>query len=152
MPVKKILIVLAVVVVVIAIAVVGFLVRYRKMAETVDGVQVEDVDLTTIEDGTYSGSFGDFLVHVEAKVKVDSQRIADVEIVEQRCGKGYEALETVDRIIEAQSPKVDAISGATGSSKCIMIAVQNALASAPRREPVQQPPQADTAASEQQPQ
>ncbi|MGB7055012.1 MAG: FMN-binding protein [bacterium] len=48
-------------------------------------------------------------------------------MTEQRSGPGYEALETIDRIIGAQSPNVDVVSGATGSSKSIMIAVQNAL-------------------------
>ncbi|MBD3239307.1 MAG: FMN-binding protein [Chitinivibrionales bacterium] len=146
--IKKILAVLAVIVAVAVIAVIAFVVRYRKMAETVDSVRVEDIDISTIQDGAYTGSFGDFLVHVEAKVTVDSQRIADIEIINQRCGKGYEALETVDRILAAQSPRVDAVSGATGSSKCIMVAVQNALASAPRREPVAREPDADSVVSE----
>ena len=39
----------------------------------------------------------------------------------------YEALDTIDRIIEAQSPKVDTTSGATGSSLCIQAAVYRAL-------------------------
>jgi uncharacterized protein with FMN-binding domain len=33
----------------------------------------------------------------------------------------------VDQILKVQLPKVDGVSGATGSSKCVMIAVRNAL-------------------------
>ena len=51
-------------------------------------------------------------------------------MVKQDCGPGYEALDTIDRIIEAQSPKVDTTSGATGSSLCIQAAVYRALNSA----------------------
>ncbi len=72
-------------------------------------------------------SFGDFLVSVSLDVTVSDNRITDIVIVEQNGGPGYEALETLDRILEAQSPVVDAVSGATGSSRCIMIAVYKAL-------------------------
>jgi uncharacterized protein with FMN-binding domain len=148
-PMKKVLVVLGVVAAVVAVAVIAFVARYNKMVDTVGSMRVEDIDVSTIRDGTYSGSFGDFLVYVKANVRVKNGRISHIEIVDQRSGKGYEALETVDRIVEAQSPKVDAVSGATGSSRCIMIAVQNALADAPRREPVEEPAEADTAEVEQ---
>ncbi|UCC11460.1 MAG: FMN-binding protein [candidate division WOR-3 bacterium] len=35
--------------------------------------------------------------------------------------------DVIDRIIQVQSPDVDAVTGANGSSKCIMLAVQKAL-------------------------
>ncbi|MFO7649926.1 MAG: FMN-binding protein, partial [bacterium] len=109
----------------------AFFVRFRKMARTVRAEKVEHVDLARVPDGSYEGEFSDFLVKVKARVNVAGGRIEAVEIVEQHCGPGYEARETVDRILEAQSPVVDVVSGATGSSKCIMAAVSRALLSAP---------------------
>jgi uncharacterized protein with FMN-binding domain len=106
-----------------------FMVRYRTMASRVESAneQVGPVDLSTVPDGTYEGEFGEFLVFVRLNVTVRDHRITDVEIVEQRCGEGYEATETLERIVQAQSPRVDAVTGATGSSMAIMIAAHRAL-------------------------
>ena len=124
---KKILIGFAIVVGLIIIFGVVFFFRARQMVNIIDSVVIEDVDLTQTEDGVYAGEFGEFLVDVKLEVTVKDHQITGIEIIEQRAGPGYEALETIDRIIEAQSPNVDVVSGATGSSKSIMIAVQKAL-------------------------
>lgn len=126
---KKILIVL---IAVVSLAFIGsglFYLRYRNMADviTAEVARVGDVDLSKIPDGVYKGSFGEFLVQVDLEASVVDHRIAGIKILRQECGPGYEALETVDRIIAAQSPKVDAVTGATGSSSSIMIATWRAL-------------------------
>ena len=97
------------------------------MVEVIDSVELTSVDLAQIEDGVYRGEFGEFLVSVTLDVTVEDHKITGIEIIEQNSGPGYEAHEVIDRIIQAQSPDVDAVTGATGSSKCIMIAVHNAL-------------------------
>ena len=124
---KKILIGLGIVVGLIIVFGIAFFFRARHMVKVIDSTVIEDVNLTQIEDGVYAGEFGEFLVHVKLEVTVMDHQITGIEVIEQKCGPGYEALETVDRIVDAQSPKVDVVSGATGSSKSIMIAVQNAL-------------------------
>lgn len=126
---KKILIVFTVIV---SLALIGsglFYLRYKKMADVIGAevARVNDVDLSKIPDGQYKGSFGEFLVQVDLEASVVDHRIAGIKILKQECGPGYEALETVDRIIAAQSPKVDAVTGATGSSSSIMIATWRAL-------------------------
>ncbi len=90
-------------------------------------MKIEDIDLTKVPNGVYRGRFGEFLVDVDLEVTVKEGRIAGISIKEQKCGKGYEALESVDRILRRQTPKVDGVSGATLSSKCIMIATYLAL-------------------------
>jgi uncharacterized protein with FMN-binding domain len=124
---KKILIILAVVAGILIVGGGLFKLRYDKMVRTFRNETVQAVDLRQIEDGSYTGNFGDFLVSVSVKVTVSGSRITDIEVIDQRCGPGYDALETLDLILEAQSPMVDAVSGATGSSRCIMIAVYRAL-------------------------
>jgi uncharacterized protein with FMN-binding domain len=124
---KKVLIGLGIFVGLIIIFGIAFFFRARQMVNIIDSTVIEDVDLTQIEDGVYAGEFGEFLVDVKLEVTVMDHEITGIEIIEQRAGPGYEALETVDRIIDAQSPNVDVVSGATGSSKSIMIAVQKAL-------------------------
>ena len=124
---KWILIGLGIVVVILAVAFIFFRVRYNKMVEVIDSVELSSIDLAQIEDGVYRGEFGEFLVSVTLDVTVEEHTITGIEIIEQNSGPGYEAHEVIDRIIQAQSPDVDAVTGATGSSKCIMIAVQKAL-------------------------
>jgi uncharacterized protein with FMN-binding domain len=126
---RKLLVSMGAIAVVLLVIVGLFIARYHAMASRVEsaGRQVEPVDLSTVPDGTYEGEFGEFLVSVRLEVTVRDHRITDITIVEQRCGEGYEATETVDRILEAQSPKVDAVTGATGSSMTIMIAAYRAL-------------------------
>lgn len=124
---RKILVTAAVLFGLLAVAAVFFKLRYDRMVRTIAGQTVEHVDPATLEDGVYSGSFGDFLIEVSLKVTVSDGRMTDITVTEQQSGPGYEARETIDRILEAQSPAVDAVSGATGSSRCIMISVYRAL-------------------------
>jgi uncharacterized protein with FMN-binding domain len=125
---KKILIGLGIFVVIVIILGIAYSLRFRQMVKRIDGVIIKDVNLAQIEDGVYAGEFGDFLVNVQLEVTVQEHRITGIKITDQRSSGGHEGLEVIDRIIKAQSPKVDAVTGATGSSRCIMIAVQNALA------------------------
>jgi uncharacterized protein with FMN-binding domain len=108
-----------------------FKARYREMVETTEEAyrQIGAIETDSLADGTYRGSFGAWLAAVELEVVVEDHHIDTIRILDQKSGKGYEARETVDRIIAAQSPKVDAVTGATGSSKCIMIATWRALES-----------------------
>jgi len=124
---KKLLKIMVVIVGILIVGGVLFKLRYDRMVRTFRNETVEAVDLRQIEDGSHTGSFGDFLVSVSVDVTVSDSRITAIEIMDQSSGPGYEALETVDRILEAQNPMVDAVSGATGSSRCIMIAVHRAL-------------------------
>lgn len=124
---KRVLIVLIAILVAAMAAGSWFKLRYDHMAKVFATTEVGPVDLSSLDDGTYRGSFGEFLVSVELDVTVRSHRITDIDVVDQRGGSGYEALQTLDRIIEAQSPKVDVVTGATKSSQCIMIAAYRAL-------------------------
>ncbi|MDD5594170.1 MAG: FMN-binding protein [Candidatus Margulisbacteria bacterium] len=126
---KKIGIVAAVIVLVIICVIGAFYVRFQSMASNVkyQYESLKPVDLAKVADGVYTGSFGDFLVSVKVDVVVKRHRIEQVKIVEQKCGPGYEASDMTNRIVKAQSPKVDAVTSASGSSMAIMIAVNRAL-------------------------
>ena len=126
---KKIGIIVGIILLVLACLAGAFYIRAQAMASNVKAqyASLKPVDLKKIADGVYTGSFGDFLVAVKVNVTVKRHRIEEVKIVEQKCGPGYEALDTVDRIVKAQSFKVDTVTGASGSSMSIMIAVNRAL-------------------------
>lgn len=104
--------------------------RMALMAGRLDAAYatVTPVDLSRVADGEYVAEFGDFLVRAEVAVTVRGGRITAVTVVRQDCGPGYEAEDIPSRIVAAQSPRVDVVSGATGSSKSIMVAAHRALA------------------------
>lgn len=88
---------------------------------------IHPILIENIPDGVYRGNAGEFIVSVELEVSVVNHRITEVHILHQICGSSYEALDTVTRIVEEQSVLVDAVSGATTSSRSIMAAVYAAL-------------------------
>jgi uncharacterized protein with FMN-binding domain len=82
-----------------------------------------------LKDGTYIGEATWRPVFVRAEVTIKDNKIADIKILKHRHGpsKKFKATGIIPRIIEAQSTQVDAISGATYSSKVISSAVQDAV-------------------------
>jgi uncharacterized protein with FMN-binding domain len=79
-------------------------------------------------DGTYEGSYREGPNSALVKVTIQSNRIIGIEIVEHQAWRGKQAESTVlNRILEAHSTDVDAVSGATNSSRVIMNAVHRAV-------------------------
>lgn len=85
------------------------------------------------QDGTYSGEGTGFGGSIQVEVTVKDGKIESLEILSAaKEDSAYleSAKGVIDRVLEAQTPEVDAISGATFSSKGILKAAGNALASA----------------------
>ena len=91
------------------------------------------VDGTRLTDGIYEGSYRSGPNKAVVKVTIKDHAIADIEVVENQAWKGKKAAAPiVQRIIDRQSTRVDAVSGATNSSNVIMNAVQDAIEKAYR--------------------
>ncbi|MBP7072288.1 MAG: FMN-binding protein [Clostridia bacterium] len=99
-----------------------------KLTET----SIPDVDLSKVADGVYKGSHKVFPVEAEVRVTIENHKIIGIELVKHFNGQGTAAEVIPDRVTEAQSLKVDIVSGATYSSKVILKAIENALQSANR--------------------
>ena len=87
-------------------------------------------DMNGKSDGVYRGNYNlsGSPVKVTLDVTVQNNNIIAIKIIEHfRSPIGKKAEKITERIIEEQSLNIDAISGATGSSKAIMKAVENAL-------------------------
>jgi len=87
-------------------------------------------DLTDKPDGTYRGKYdvSKTPISVVLDVTVNNGHITHINIIEHNCSPfGKKAERITERIINEQSLSVDAISGATVSSKGILMAVENAL-------------------------
>jgi uncharacterized protein with FMN-binding domain len=93
-------------------------------------IQAEMPELRNKTDGTYRGAYdlSGTPVKVTLDVRLQNAHITGIEIVKHSCSPiGKKAEKITDRIIEEQSLQIDAVSGATGSSKAILKAVEDAL-------------------------
>ena len=110
-----------------AILLIGLLV-WQLLGCATEKIAVGPIPEDVLTDGTYEGSASVGPVKVVAKVTIDNHRIAQVELLEHRTWKGGAAERIIPgRIVEAQSTRVDAVSGATMSSRAIMNAVEVAI-------------------------
>jgi len=86
------------------------------------------VDPTRLQDGTYEGSFRGGPNKARVRVSIADHKISSITILEHQAWRGRKADKPIiERIMAAQSTSVDAVSGATNSSRVIMNAVQNAV-------------------------
>ena len=94
-------------------------------------VEDEKSNETAKEDGTYEGVAPGYGGDIKVSVALDDDgAIEDIDILEdmETMGVGKVALEKVkDRIVEGQSTDVEAVTGATASSKGLMLATTKAL-------------------------
>ncbi len=81
-------------------------------------------------DGTYYGTARGYKSNIEVKVTIKNNKIVSVNVVSINDTVGYyeEAVQIIPKeILNAQSPAVDAVAGATQSSMGIVNATKNAL-------------------------
>ncbi|MBF7095507.1 FMN-binding protein [Alkalibacter mobilis] len=124
---NKILIVVAVMAMAIFIAGKAATMSIEKNFENLSVEDIKDVDLSTLEDGEYKGSYKVFPIDVELVITVSDHEIDNVQITKHQNGQGKDAEILVQKVVEAQSLDVDTVSGATYSSLVILKAMENAL-------------------------
>jgi uncharacterized protein with FMN-binding domain len=89
---------------------------------------INHVDLGKVKDGQYTGDFSYGGFAYEVSVKVAGHQIKDISVVKNRTTKHAKMAEgVVKSILDQQRNDVDAISGATTTSKALLKAVENAL-------------------------
>lgn len=100
--------------------------------------EIVSPDLKDIKDGIYVGSFKSGLVSATVELTVSDHVITKFIVRKHRCGKGRPAEAIADRVLERQTLAVDAVSGATASSRVLLKAAEIALTG--ERGPAQQKP------------
>ena len=98
-----------------------------RMNNQVNDFDTTSIDVTKVADGLYEGHSETDLVKADVRVTVLNGEIKDIEIVRHICGKGKPAEAMTESMILNNDVEVDAVSGATYSSKVIKDAVRNAL-------------------------
>ena len=89
---------------------------------------VPKVAVTDVADGTYEGIEETPLVKVTVEVTVKDHQIVDIKKIRHRNKRGGAAETMLTDKVSKNTSEVDAVSGATLSSKTIKAAVRNALA------------------------
>lgn len=94
-------------------------------------MEIRDMSARGIPDGTYAGSFDGYRWTNALTVTVNGGRITEIDIVKDQAVAAPDvSSELFAGVIEKQSPAVDAVSGATVTSKAYLKAVEEALQSA----------------------
>ena len=127
---RKISLIVVAIIVVLAAVIAGGITIVERNMKAIETVEIEDFDLSTVPDGTYSGSYNAFPVVVKVDVTVQDHDITVIDLVKHTNGQGEGAEVIPQMVVDAQSLSVDTVSGATFSSKVILLAIQNALINA----------------------
>lgn len=91
-------------------------------------MKIQNPDIKNYADGIYKGEFIGGGGTFSADVEINNHKIKNIQINATRDSKYVRFAEPViQRIIKAQDVNVDAITGATTTSKCIMKSVENAF-------------------------
>ena len=91
-------------------------------------MEINNPDLMNIDDGIFKGEFNDGAGIYTVEVDVSNHRITRVSMQTERKSVYVNyARPITERIVKKQTVNVDAITGATTTSKCIMKAAENAL-------------------------
>jgi uncharacterized protein with FMN-binding domain len=101
---------------------------YESESSRIRNLQIPDVDLSRIDDGKYTGRVEHHDNTYELALTVAAHEVTEIQVLSCE-GDEYDiqALVVLDRVITEQSLTVDAVSGATKSSKLYLMAAYNAL-------------------------
>lgn len=108
----------------------------KQSGEPTSGVSLNasdyGIDAANLKDGVYTGSGTGFSGAITVQVTVAGGKITAIQIVSSGDDAAYlnRAQAVIPSVIAAQSTSVDTVSGATYSSKGILMAIRNALVQA----------------------
>ena len=93
----------------------------------IEALTVEDVPIRTVRDGDYEAEQSFLPVTAKVRVSVRGGRLTDIRLLSHMHGPGHGADAILERVLASQSLGVDAVSGATYSSKVVLKAIETAL-------------------------
>ncbi len=114
--------------IVIIIAGASMWIKLNQNMNTIKEIPIEDIDFTTYEDGIYEGLYYyEDQIGAKVEVHIEDGNIINIVLVEHVYGLGQKAESIIDEVILEQSIDVDYISGASTSSKVILLAIDDAM-------------------------
>jgi uncharacterized protein with FMN-binding domain len=100
------------------------LISYQK---AMNQISFQTIEVSDVKDGVYEGEYDVGYIYAKVRVTVHSGKIEDILILEHENERGKKAESTLDIMVKEQKTEVDAVTGATNSSKVLRKAVENAL-------------------------
>jgi len=107
-----------------------YLLDVQNYKDDIAAIQIEQIDLANVPDGSYEGSYDVNFIKVKVRVDVKDHAITNIELLQHENGKGAPAEAIISEVISAQTLDVDTVSGATNSSKMILKSIETAINSA----------------------
>lgn len=124
----KFLRIIGIITAIIAVIIISITIFMNKGQNEVASTEINDINLSNVEDGKYTGSFDGYRWSNTVEVTVASKKITSITFVTGQTFRIKEIEDTlISNVIDKQSTKVDTISGATLSSKAILKAIENAF-------------------------
>lgn len=107
----------------VAVCVGSFAAYQREVA----AITIGGTSAAQVPDGTYFGACDVGYIRASVEVSVQDGGIVSIDLLEHKNERGAPGEGVIPRMLEAQTTDVDAVSGATNSSRVIQKAVENAL-------------------------
>jgi uncharacterized protein with FMN-binding domain len=96
-------------------------------AQKIEQLTIDDIDVASVRDGTYTGTVRILPVTAKVRVTVKDGAITTIDLLRHFHGPDHGADQILGRVMAAQSLAVDAVSGSTCSSKVVLEAIEQAL-------------------------
>jgi uncharacterized protein with FMN-binding domain len=106
-----------------------YLLQLQDYKTRISSIVISNVNLKSVPNGIYKGSYDAIMIAADVSVSVQNHTIKSITLLRHKNERGKKAEVIVNKVVAAQSLKVDTISGATNSSKVILKAIENALES-----------------------
>lgn len=120
-------IILIIVIVILALGGIMFLFATRGLKK-VKNLPLENIDISSIPDGEYEGTFTGYRWTNTVRVTVKDGKITDFKVIKEKMQGGDEVINAVrDKLIEKQDIHIDAVSGASVNTRAYLKAVEDAL-------------------------
>jgi uncharacterized protein with FMN-binding domain len=116
-----------VILVVIALHIFMVINSLTEYKNAINNISFDDIKISDVSDGQYEGECDAGYIYARVRVTVQLGSITNIELIEHQNERGTPAEAITNKMVEEQKVDVDAISGATNSSKVIKKAVENAL-------------------------
>ena len=96
----------------------------------VKNMPINNVDLGSVSDGTYTGAFKVGRWSSKVEVTVKDHKITDIKMVSADPTVTSVSQDSVSKVIADQKLDIDIVSGATVTTKALLKSIENALAKA----------------------
>ena len=105
----------------------AYIIDFHNYQKEIANITINDINLENAENGIYRGTYDVGYIYAEVEVEIKNGVIVSIRLLKHRNEQGKHAEEIINKIVSAQKIDVDAISGATNSSKVIKKAVEKAI-------------------------